>query len=85
MIDGLLLFPLLPPSLLCVFRPSLVWWYLHGGVGDEVGGLGVEGLAELHHVETQRTQCLTNGGAGLGSTRRHTKPHLTNTMGTQTR
>lgn len=65
--------------------PTLMWnditcspaAYLHGRVGQEVGGLGIEGLAELHHVQTQRAQRLTDCRSRLRGARRHSQPHLT--------
>lgn len=38
-------------------------------VRSEVGGLGVELFAKLHHVDSQRTERLAHFGVGLGDPR----------------
>lgn len=48
---------------------------LEGYVASDVRGYLIELLAELHHVDSQRTQGLTHFGVGLRHSREHSKIH----------
>ena len=39
----------------------------HRDIGSDVASVGIEILAELHHIDTERTEGLTHLGGRLGS------------------